>query len=212
MQAAITDGQITQLIPACQRGEAGAIEQLYDLYGDRIYRYLLARTGDADAASDLTTEVFLRVLEHVGHFRLNEDRPAASFSAWLYRVAGNLVSDYRRRQRRQPAVTLDEDLELSSDAPDPLTVAVKREEAARLADALDRLTEDQRQALIARYTEGMSNRQIATWLRKTEGAVEALQHRALRTLGRILGAGVRRDTDDGGGRRAAGVARPQAAE
>ncbi len=212
MQPAITDEQIAHLIPACQRGEAGAIEQLYDLYADRIYRYLLARTGDADAASDLSTEVFLRVLEHVGRFRLNGDRPAASFSAWLYRVAGNLVSDHRRKQRRQPGVALDEQLELSSEAPDPLSVAVKREEAARLSGALDRLTEDQRQALIARYTEGMSNRQIALWLRKTEGAVEALQHRALRTLGRILGAGSRRAADDIVDRQRPEMPRPQGTE
>jgi RNA polymerase sigma-70 factor (ECF subfamily) len=186
MDPTITDEQIRQLLPRCQRAEAGAFEQLYDLYADRIYRYLLARTGDADCASDLSTEVFLRVLEHIPHFRLSSDRPAASFSAWLYRIAANLITDHHRQQGRRPVIPLDAELELASNGPDPHSQAVRKEEARRLADALDCLTEDQRQVVIGKFTEGMSNQQIARWLSKTEGAVEALQHRALRTLGRLL--------------------------
>jgi RNA polymerase sigma-70 factor, ECF subfamily len=186
MQTAITDGQIIQLLPACQRGESAAIEQLYELYADRIYRYILARTGDAEAAADMTTDVFLRLLKHAGGLRLDAKHPAASFSAWLYRVAANTVTDFRRKQSRRPTIALDEDLALASGEPDLVSTAVKREEAIRLAGALDTLTEDQRQVVIGKFTEGLSNRQIASRLGKTEGAVEALQHRALRALGRLL--------------------------
>ncbi len=94
MYASISDTQVLTLIPACQRGDAGAVEGLYDLYADRIYHYVLARTGDVSAAEDLTAEVFLRVIQHVHRFKLDTARPSASVSAWLYRIAANLVADY----------------------------------------------------------------------------------------------------------------------
>src|SRR5512136_1620372 len=100
MFAAIDDTQVLSVMPACQRGDAGAVARLYDLYADRIYRYVLARTGDHHAAEDVTAEVFLRVVQHVQRFKLDTTRPAASVSAWLYRIAGNLVTDYHRGRGR----------------------------------------------------------------------------------------------------------------
>jgi RNA polymerase sigma-70 factor, ECF subfamily len=83
-------------MPACQRGDAGAVARLYDLYADRIYRYVLARTGDPHAAENLTADVFLRVVQHVQRFKLDATRHASSVSAWLYQIAGNLVANYHR--------------------------------------------------------------------------------------------------------------------
>ena len=102
MYTAISDTQVLTLIPACQRGDAGAVEGLYDLYADRIYHYVLARTGDVSAAEDLTADVFLRVIQHVHRFKLDTARPSASVSAWLYRIAANLVADYHRVRQRRP--------------------------------------------------------------------------------------------------------------
>ena len=120
-------------------------------------------------------------------FRLDTARPAASVSAWLYRIAANLVADHHRGRQRRPAVGLDEELPLR---PGPGSVRRQRSAARRckrLAGALEQLTEDQRQVVICKFGEGMSNAQAAAWLGKTEGAIEALQHRALRTLCRLLG-------------------------
>lgn len=189
MQPAIADEQITSLLPRCQRGEAAAIEALYDLYADRIYRYLLARLGDADAAADLTTEVFLRVIKSIAGFRLDQRRPAASFSAWLYRIAANLVADHFRGRRRGVQISLDDGLSLAAAEPGPQRVAEQRETAAWIARGLARLSEDQRLVIIGKFGEEMSNAQVAAWLGKTEGAVKSLQHRALAALGRLLGAG-----------------------
>jgi len=188
MYEAIDDSQILALIPACQRGDAGAVEALYDLYANRIYRYLLGRTGNTDAAEDLTTEVFLRVIEHVHRFRLDAARPASSVSAWLYRIAANLTADHYRCQQRRPAISLEENDSLVSQAPDPYRQAEHREALERLSAAMEKLTEDQRLVVMGKFGEGMSNAQAAAWLGKSEGAIEALQHRALRTLGRLLGA------------------------
>jgi len=187
MRTAITDEQIESLVPRCQRGEAAAVEALYDLYADALYRYLLARVGDRDAAADLTTELFVRVIRHVGGFRLNTARPAASFSAWLYRIAANLAADHGRARQRLPQVALDVQLPLAGRLPDPQEVVEQRETAGRLAQAMAQLSEDQRRVLLGKFGEEMSNAEVAAWLGKTEGAVKSLQHRALRALGRILG-------------------------
>jgi RNA polymerase sigma-70 factor (ECF subfamily) len=187
MFAEIDDAQVLSVMPACQRGDAGAVARLYDLYADRIYRYVLARTGDPHAAEDLTADVFLRVVQHVQRFKLDPTRPAASVSAWLYRIAGNLVADYHRVRQRRPVVSIEEEAAFALDASDPWQQAERREALERLSAALERLTEDQRLVVIGKYGEGMSNAQAAAWLGKTEGAVEALQHRALRTLCRLLG-------------------------
>ncbi len=186
MHVAITDTQVLALIPACQRGDARAIEALYDLYADRIYRYILARIGDASAAEDLTAEVFLRVIQHIRKFKLDTARPAASVSAWLYRIAANLVADHHRAWGRRRTVNIEEDATLVSKALGPAQLAERRDTLAQLSAALEKLTEDQRLVVLCKFGEGMSNAEAAAWLGKTEGAVEALQHRALRTLSRLL--------------------------
>ncbi len=187
MFAEIDDAQVLSVMPACQRGDAGAVARLYDLYADRIYRYVLARTGDPHTAEDLTADVFLRVVQNVQRFKLDATRPAGSVSAWLYRIAGNLVADYHRVRRRRPVVSMEEEASSAFDEADPFQQAERREALEQLSGALERLTEDQRLVVIGKYGEGMSNAQAAAWLGKTEGAVEALQHRALRTLCRLLG-------------------------
>jgi RNA polymerase sigma-70 factor, ECF subfamily len=187
MYAAIDDAQVLSLIPACQEGEAGAVARLYDLYADRIYHYILARTGDPSTAEDLTGEVFLRVVKYVHKFRLDTTRPASSVSAWLYRIAANLVADHHRARQRRPEVEIDEEASMSLQTPDPCEEVERQESLHRLSGALEQLTEEQRLVVISKFGEGLSNAQTAAWLGKTEGAIEALQHRALRTLSRLLG-------------------------
>jgi RNA polymerase sigma-70 factor (ECF subfamily) len=189
MQPAITDEQITSLLPGCQRGEATAVEALYDLYADRLYRYMLARVGDSEVAADLSTELFVRVIRHLGSFRLNERRPAASFSAWLYRIAANLVTDYHRQAKRTPQVSLTDDLRLPAAEPSPQRMVEQKEAFARLQRAMQGLSEEQRLVILAKFGEDMSNAEVAVWLGKSEGAVKSLQHRALQALSRLLGSG-----------------------
>jgi RNA polymerase sigma-70 factor (ECF subfamily) len=191
MQPAITDEQIISLLPQCQRGEAPAVEALYDLYADRLYRYMLARVGDPEVAADLTTELFVRVIRHMGSFRVNERRPAASFSAWLYRIAANLITDHHRQAKRVAQVSLTEELRLTDGEPSPQHLAEQREVFARLQRAMQGLSEEQRLVILAKFGEDMSNAEVAAWLGKSEGAVKSLQHRALQALGRLLGAGER---------------------
>lgn len=187
MQPAITDEQILALLPRCQAVDQAAWEAVYHLYGDRLYRYLLARTGNPDTAADLNTELFVRVIQHIGGFRLDRRRPAASFSAWLYRIAANLLADHYRGRSRAP-VALPDELPASSRTSDPQRAVEQHEAAADLAAALGQLSEEQRLVIVGKFAEEMSNAEIAAWLGKSEGAVKSLQHRALRTLGRLLTA------------------------
>jgi RNA polymerase sigma-70 factor (ECF subfamily) len=196
MHPKITDEQITSLLSRCQRGgETAAVEEIYNLYADRLHRYLLARVGDPDVAADLVTELFVRVIKHIGGFRLDRRRPAASFSAWLYRIAANLVTDHHRAMQRLPQVSLGNGLQQAPThwpepvrAPNPERIIEQRETVAGLTRALGQLSEDQRLVLIGKFGEEMSNAEIAALLGKTEGAVKSLQHRALCALGRLLGA------------------------
>jgi len=186
MRPAITDDLVAGLVTRCQRGEAAALGQLYDLFADRLYRYLLLRVADGETAADLTTEVFLRVIKSIGAFRLDRERPAATVSAWLFRIAANLVAEHYRAQRRRPSLGLDDSLVSSAVHPGPQDVAEQHEKANELALAVSQLSVAQQMVIVGRFVEGMTLTEVAGWLNKTEGAIKSLQHRALRSLARLM--------------------------
>jgi RNA polymerase sigma-70 factor (ECF subfamily) len=126
------------------------------------------------------------VIQRIASFRLNRSRPAASTSAWLYRIAANLAADAHRAHQRLPQTELTTDWPTTAAAPDPSEAIQQHETLRELATALDKLSEDQRWVLVGKFAEEMSNAEIAAWLGKSEGAVKSLQHRALNTLSRLL--------------------------
>jgi RNA polymerase sigma-70 factor (ECF subfamily) len=186
MLPAITDEQIASLLPKCKQGDANALEALYELFADRIFRYLVARSGEPELAAELANEVFVRVMGSLGRFTLNQDRPAASFSAWIYRISANLLADHYRRGRRLAIVPAEEREMGQAHVPGPQGGAEQAEALRALATAMGRLSEEQRLVIVGRFGEGMSSAEMAAWLGKSEGAVKALQHRALHALGRLL--------------------------
>ncbi|MCZ7568015.1 MAG: sigma-70 family RNA polymerase sigma factor [Ardenticatenaceae bacterium] len=160
--------------------EPDALGQLYDHYAPGIYRYLYRRVGDARLAEDLTGQCFLNMLEALqrgGGWQ-------SSFSGWLYRIAHNLSVDHFRRHGNNAFVELDERLLSGADSPDYVTDRALRMENVR--DALHCLTDEQVQVILLRFGEGLSNKEVADMMGKTEGAIKALQHRALRALRRLL--------------------------
>jgi RNA polymerase sigma-70 factor (ECF subfamily) len=170
----------TALLKRAKAYDAAALAELYDRYAPRMYAYIYRRVSDAAVAEDLTGELFLHVLRAVQ----NEQTWHNSFHAWLYRIAHNLVVDHYRRRPPEPPLSLDETRLVAGDDP-----AVAAEEALtrdRLRAALGRLTPEQQQALALRFGEGLTAREVAQVMAKTTGAVEALQHRAVAALRRIL--------------------------
>lgn len=190
MNDVCTDAEMIRLIEGAQRWERAAVDRLYDLYADKVFRYLWYRVGDRETAEDLTADVFVRFLEHIGHFRLNHQRPVASFSAWLFRIAGNRLIDHYRHKQRRPETEMDEHTVREEGEVSPseqaLSAIAADEVASELQSALSELTETQQQVILYKFVEGMSNAEVGQMIGKTEGAVKSLQHRALSALQRAL--------------------------
>lgn len=174
------------LLEKAQRGEPTAYDRLYNLYADKIFRYLYARLNQRENAEDLTADVFVRLVQTLPRFRVNSARPVASFSAWLYRIAGNLLTDEYRKQRHRHHQDIDQRLDLADRAPGPLQQSASSEESRRLMMALSELGSEQQSVLLYRFAEGFSLTEVAELMGKTVGAVKALQHRAIANLRLIL--------------------------
>jgi RNA polymerase sigma-70 factor (ECF subfamily) len=171
-----------ELLTAAADLDEAALSELYDRYEMKIYNYIYRRTSDQALSEDLTAQVFLKMLEALH----NERAWHSSFSGWLYRIAHNLVIDHYRARDRQKQISLDE----APMMPDPDDGPVRAAEISLDADtvraAIRRLTDEQAQVISLRFLEGYSFGEIAEIMDKTEGAVKALQHRAVATLRQLL--------------------------
>ena len=157
-----------------------ALGEIYDEYAPLVYAYLYRRVQDARLAEDLTSEVFVRMLQAIRSERFWR----TSFRGWLYRIAHNLAVDHYRKQPAAPHLQLDE--ELIQDGSSVDAEVAMRLSRQRLGPALQQLTPDQQQVLSLRFGQQLTAREVSEIMDKSVGAVEALQHRALRTLHRIL--------------------------
>jgi RNA polymerase sigma-70 factor (ECF subfamily) len=171
------------LVLRAARHDAEAFAQLYDRFVEKIYKYIYYKVGSKSDAEDLTAQVFLKAWEALGHYRLTE-RP---FSAWLYRIAHNLVVDHFRMRRE--AVPIDEVTRIDGKDGDLDDVTQRHLTAETLRRAIHRLTNDQQQVIILRFLEGYSTEEVARIMGKGQGAVRTLQHRALAALARIFRRG-----------------------
>jgi len=156
-----------------------ALTQVYQTLSPALYRYAYRLLGNARDAEDVVAETFHRWLLALQHGR----GPHQYLSAYLYRIAHNLITD---RYRRHPPtdVELDEALEAADD--DPVDTVARRIARARARSALWLLTADQRQVILLKYFEGLSNEEVAAALDKPVGAIKSLQHRALDAMRRAL--------------------------
>ncbi len=159
-----------------EKFSADEIGALYDRFAPELYRYIYHRLGAKTFAEDLTAEVFVRVL--------NAAPKPNDWRAYLYRIAHNLVID---ALRKHPHVLQEPDESLVDERCDPVAHAEARDEQRRLRQAIARLTPEQQQVVVLKFIEEMSNAEVAHILNKPEGAIKALQHRALTNLREWLG-------------------------
>ncbi len=171
---------IPDVIQRARNGDVAAFGEIYDTHVDSVYRYLLYRVREPSDAEDLTSEVFTRAFANIHRYRWQ----GKSFLAWLYTIARNAVTDRRRRDR--PTVELDNAYGLAAEGPTAHDRAVLGEEVDALRGAVKYLTGEQQEVLVLRFIENMSSREVATILGKNEGAIRALQFRALGRLRKIL--------------------------
>jgi RNA polymerase sigma-70 factor (ECF subfamily) len=168
------------ILERAKRFEAQALEEIFDTYGLRIYRYAYRLLGDEELARECMSETFSRLL-----IALKRERgPETYLQAYLYRIAHNWVTDF---YRRKIPLTLPLDGDLRADtADDPQQRLAKEMTSQQLRQALALLTPDQRQVIVLKYLEDWENESIANTMNKPVGAVKALQHRGLNALRRIL--------------------------
>lgn len=169
------------IVDAARAGNQQALAELYSLYFPRVYRYILARTGNVSDAEDLTEEVFLRVLDAIQRFQWRE----APFSAWLFRIAHNAVISQRRRDgaRGRPA-PLSEALPV--DAQGPEETVENRAALNEIMRAAQELPEAQRLVISLRFAAGLSVAETARALGKGEGNIKVIQHKAIAKLREML--------------------------
>jgi RNA polymerase sigma-70 factor (ECF subfamily) len=174
------DQTLADTISRSARGDAEAFGRLYDLYADRVSRYAAYLSGNRTEAEDLTADIFIKVRHKLPTFRGSQD----AFLSWLLRLTHNHVIDYLRRQRRDAVLLLsefetDDIIPGEEDTQDSTERSLMSREVLRMLKYLPPL---QRQAVILKFIEELSNREISRITGQSEGAIRIAQMRGLQTL------------------------------
>lgn len=176
---AVTCGEAELVQSAIKRDEA-AFAELYNTYVEKIYRYIYYKVGDASEAEDLCGQVFLKAWEAIERYTWT----GYPFSSWLYRLAHNLVVDHYRTHRE--SLPLDDAILVREEPVDPEVALLNSLKTEELRQAISQLTGEQRQVIHFKFIEGYDNSEIAVMMNKKEGAIRALQYRALHSLQQIM--------------------------
>lgn len=155
-----------------------AFGRLYERYSQRIYQYIYYRTGSEPDAEDLAAKTFMRAWQHMANY---DDR-GVPFSAWLYRIAHNLVANWHRDRSRRKTISLDDLSRWQVNEDGPETAALFAEDRANLLRAVRRLPADRQELLSLKFVEHLSNAEIGDIMGRSEGAIKSLYHRTLITL------------------------------
>jgi RNA polymerase sigma-70 factor, ECF subfamily len=167
-----------EVLALASQGDRDAFGRLYEHYVERIFNYVYYRTGNSHDAEDLTARVFQRAMNHIVNYT---DR-GVPFSAWLYRIAHNLVANWHRDRSRKQEIPLDDlpILPMKGDHPEKNLVRSQEEEA--LLRMIRKLPPERQNLLILKFVENMSNAEIGKIMGRSEGAVKSLYHRTLLAL------------------------------
>jgi RNA polymerase sigma-70 factor (ECF subfamily) len=159
-------------------GDLDAFSLLYQQYVNRIYNYVYYRTSSPQDAEDLTARVFQRALAHINRY---EDK-GIPFSAWLYRIAHNLVANWHRDNTRSKEVSIEDQLDLRHPGEPPEAALVLNQENEVLLKAIRKLPAERQQLIILKFVDRLSNAEIGEIMNKSEGAIKSLYHRTLISL------------------------------
>jgi RNA polymerase sigma-70 factor (ECF subfamily) len=190
------------LVEAARR-DPSRFDALYRKYLAQVYSYAFYELRDHHAAEDATERVFMQALSGLPRFEERVDAFIAAravvnsadtadmstFRVWLFRIARNVVANERRRDYRRPVSSLDDAAELTAPG-DVVETAAAREAVSAAWQAVARLPEDRRRAVVLRFVDEMSTAEIAAVLGRSEGAVRVLLHRALRSVADDLRGGL----------------------
>jgi len=151
---------------------------LYEAHVDRIYNYIFYRTNSVYDAEDLTSRTFYRALRSIDRYK----DQGVPFSAWLYRIAHNLVANWHRDRSRRKIILLDELAMFSEGRAGPESLAEANADGQALREAVQSLPPERQQLLLLKFSEGLSNADIGKIMGRSEGAIKSLYHRTLIAL------------------------------
>jgi len=178
--------EVWALVERAQAGEAEAFGLIYDRYVDTVFRFVYFRVGNRQLAEDLTSDTFLRALKRIGSFTWQ----GRDLGAWLVTIARNLVADHFKSGRYRLEVTtgdvLDADREDRGPEGSPEAAVVDHITNVALLTAVKQLNPEQQECIVLRFLQGFSVAETAQSMGKNEGAIKALQYRAVRALARLL--------------------------
>ncbi|MFE9693911.1 ECF subfamily RNA polymerase sigma factor, BldN family [Micromonospora sp. NPDC005806] len=178
--------EVWALVERAQAGEAEAFGLIYDRYVDTVFRFVYFRVGNRQLAEDLTSDTFLRALKRIGSFTWQ----GRDLGAWLVTIARNLVADHFKSGRYRLEVTtgdvLDADREDRGPEGSPEAAVVEHITNVALLTAVKQLNPEQQECIVLRFLQGFSVAETARAMGKNEGAIKALQYRAVRALARLL--------------------------
>ena len=160
------------------QGDLDAFGILYEKYVERIFNYVYYRTGNVHDAEDLTARVFYRALHHI-HTYTDRGLP---FSAWLYRIAHNLVANWHRDRSRHQEIPLSDAPTIHYKGEPPEVAMMQNQERDALLRLIRHLPSERQHLLILKFVEHMSNSEIGETMGRSEGAVKSLYHRTLLSL------------------------------
>lgn len=167
----------TKLIELAKKDKE-AFGEVYRRYVDRIFSYVYYRTSNVEEAEDLTAKIFIRAMRHIPNYT---DR-GVPFSAWLYRIARNLVANWHRDRNRRRMISIDDIAHWHVGSESPELEAQWIEDKVSLLEAVHRLPADRQELLILKFVDRLSNAEIGEIMDRSEGAVKSLYHRTLLTL------------------------------
>ncbi|MEZ0537943.1 RNA polymerase sigma factor [Caldicellulosiruptoraceae bacterium PP1] len=163
------------------KNDKAAFEQLYEIYFDRIYKYIYHKTFNQHVTEDLTSETFFKILHNINKYTAKDGIP---FSAWIFKIASNVVNDYYRKKKNH--INIDS-LSFEYDHNNqPQDIAIENSQKKILNEALQKLTPEQREVVILRYAGEMKLNEIAKLKNKSDVAIRGLFFRAINSLRDIL--------------------------
>jgi len=181
--------EVWALVERAQGGDAQAFAAIYVRYVDTVFRFIYFRVGSKTVAEDLTSDTFLRALKRIGSFTWQ----GRDLGAWLVTIARNLIADHfksgRNRFEVSTAEVLDADQADREPESSPEMAVVDHLTHVTLLNAVKRLNREQQECIVLRFLQGFSVAETAQAMGKNEGAIKALQYRAVRALHRLLPEG-----------------------
>ena len=173
-----------RLVTLAQQGDGEAFGQLYDRYVDTVFRFIYFRVNDRALAEDFTSETFLRALRRITTISYQ----GRDIGAWFVTIARNIILDHMKSARNRLEITTADTVEGDQREPSPESAVLDLLTSERLMAAVKQLGDEQRECVMLRFIQGFSVSETAAVMGKNDGAIKALQHRAVRKLAELVGS------------------------